>query len=427
MNPQALLDQLQQNPQVRQAIAQAVEGLSQNPKLTPDVIAEVMRMLEFVMQRPDAYPEFRAQALESGVLSPDDLPEQFDPMMIGVMLLALHMLRQRMSGQEESMQEEAPAFARGGLNSIAARGRNGDTMLAHVNPLEAKMLQSYGGSGGVNPRTGLREFGMLDDLWGGLKDLVKTVAPVLPLALNFIAPGFGSAIGSALGASSAWAPALGGAVLGGGLSALTGGSPVTGALAGGLGGGLGGGTGGDSGMGFNMKTAAMALPALSALGATQQPEAPAGATSSMSAGQREYFNRPLQTFDWDRVSREAATAGMDPNAYLARNWPKFSTGAYNVPANVTRMARGGALSQVAYLAEGSGSGRDDKIDAKLSDGEYVFDAETVALVGDGSTKAGAQRLDQMREDLRRHKGAALAKGKFSPNAKSPLAYLKEAS
>jgi hypothetical protein len=84
----------------------------------------------------------------------------------------------------------------------------------------------------------------------------------------------------------------------------------------------------------------------------------------------------------------------------------------------------GALSTVARLASGTGSGRDDTINAKLSDGEYVLDAETVALLGNGSTKAGAAVLNQMREQLRKQKGKALAKGKFSPNAKSPLAYMK---
>ena len=79
------------------------------------------------------------------------------------------------------------------------------------------------------------------------------------------------------------------------------------------------------------------------------------------------------------------------------------------------------------MARGAGSGRDDTIDAKLSDGEYVMDAETVAMVGDGSTDEGARRLDKMRVELRRHKGKALAKGKFSPNAKSPLSYLKGAA
>ena len=89
------------------------------------------------------------------------------------------------------------------------------------------------------------------------------------------------------------------------------------------------------------------------------------------------------------------------------------------------MAKGG-LSSLAGYADGGGSGRDDTIPAKLSDGEYVMDAETVALLGDGSSKEGARRLDAMRSQIRKQKGTALAKGKFSPDAKSPLNYLQGA-
>lgn len=72
---------------------------------------------------------------------------------------------------------------------------------------------------------------------------------------------------------------------------------------------------------------------------------------------------------------------------------------------------------------GRGTGRSDEIPARLSDGEYVMDAETVSMLGDGSTDAGAKKLDQMREKLRSHKGKTLARGKFSPNAKDPMEYL----
>jgi hypothetical protein len=89
------------------------------------------------------------------------------------------------------------------------------------------------------------------------------------------------------------------------------------------------------------------------------------------------------------------------------------------------LSSGGALSAVARFARGSGSGRDDTINAKLSDGEFVMDAETTALLGDGSPKKGAELFEEMRKNIRKHKGKALAKGKFSPNAKSPLSYLKE--
>jgi hypothetical protein len=64
-------------------------------------------------------------------------------------------------------------------------------------------------------------------------------------------------------------------------------------------------------------------------------------------------------------------------------------------------AHGGPLSR---YVEGGGTGRSDSIDAKLSDGEYVIDAETVALLGDGSSKAGAAKLDQFRANIRKQKG-----------------------
>ena len=91
-----------------------------------------------------------------------------------------------------------------------------------------------------------------------------------------------------------------------------------------------------------------------------------------------------------------------------------------------KKARGGALTAVSRFAKGAGSGRDDTIDAKLSDGEYVIDAETVSMLGDGSNDEGARRLDEMRRNIRAQKGKALAKGRMSPNAKSPLNYIKGA-
>jgi hypothetical protein len=84
-------------------------------------------------------------------------------------------------------------------------------------------------------------------------------------------------------------------------------------------------------------------------------------------------------------------------------------------------AKGGHMR--AFAVDGPGTGRSDSIPARLSDGEYVIDAETVALLGDGSGKAGAKKLDQFRVNLRKQKGANLAKGKFSTNARKPEAYL----
>jgi len=44
------------------------------------------------------------------------------------------------------------------LRKAQGMGRNGDTLLAHINPREAAMLKKMGGSGTINPRTGLLQF-----------------------------------------------------------------------------------------------------------------------------------------------------------------------------------------------------------------------------------------------------------------------------
>lgn len=105
--------------------------------------------------------------------------------------------------------------------------------------------------------------------------------------------------------------------------------------------------------------------------------------------------------------------------------PKMAYYQYgNPPAKAMAM---GGLNQVHSMRIGGGAdGRSDDVNAVLSDGEYVFDSESVAMLGNGSSKAGAAKLDQMRSKLRQHKGQALANGKISPDAKSPLAYLKGA-
>ena len=104
--------------------------------------------------------------------------------------------------------------------------------------------------------------------------------------------------------------------------------------------------------------------------------------------------------------------------------PKMAYYQYGNPPQAKAM---GGLSQVHSMKIGGGAdGRSDDVNAVLSDGEYVMDAETVAMLGNGSSKAGAAQLDQMRSNLRKQKGQALAHGKISPNAKSPLSYLKGA-
>lgn len=69
-----------------------------------------------------------------------------------------------------------------GLIEAQAAGRNGDTILAHINPTEAEILKDAGGSGTINPKTGLIEFGFFTDI----RDAFESVAVVVG---NYYLPG----------------------------------------------------------------------------------------------------------------------------------------------------------------------------------------------------------------------------------------------
>lgn len=135
--------------------------------------------------------------------------------------------------------------------------------------------------------------------------------------------------------------------------------------------------------------------------------------------------------------------GMTPSARPARSMmppPNFNSSNMGVngrrgfggrqPFGVTSAAEGGsmpapqgALSAVSRHVKGPGDGTSDDIPARLANGEYVMDAQTVSMAGNGSNDAGAKALDKFRENIRKHKGGALAQGKMAPDAKDLNKYM----
>ena len=107
---------------------------------------------------------------------------------------------------------------------LESQGRGGDTMLAHINPEEARLLEAHGGAGTINPVTGLAEFDWWDDLWDGVRNVVKEAAPYIIPAVAIFAPEFIPLIGTSLGASAALAPAIGAAALSAGVTLVSGGN-----------------------------------------------------------------------------------------------------------------------------------------------------------------------------------------------------------
>jgi uncharacterized protein YoaH (UPF0181 family) len=74
---------------------------------------------------------------------------------------------------------------------------------------------------------------------------------------------------------------------------------------------------------------------------------------------------------------------------------------------------------------GPGDGQSDDIPAMLADGEFVFPADVVAALGNGSTKAGSDKLYDMMHSIRAYHRSAKPKDLPPPAKKSPLDYLEK--
>ena len=74
---------------------------------------------------------------------------------------------------------------------------------------------------------------------------------------------------------------------------------------------------------------------------------------------------------------------------------------------------------------GEGDGQSDDIPAMLADGEFVIPADVVAALGNGSTKAGSEKLYDMMHSIRAHHRSAKPQDLPPPAKQSPLDYLKK--
>ena len=114
---------------------------------------------------------------------------------------------------------------------------------------------------------------------------------------------------------------------------------------------------------------------------------------------------------------------IDPAQIMNGNPNGMKRGGLAHPESGVSVVQGRHDYRQGAAVKGPGTGQSDDIPAMLADGEYVIDAELVSMLGDGSNKAGAEKLDQFREAVRKHKRATPLH-KIPPPAKSPLAYMK---
>jgi hypothetical protein len=186
-----------------------------------------------------------------------------------------------------------------------------------------------------------------------------------------------------------------------------------------------------------LKLAGLALTGIDALaGGDKDKGTAAGVIPGGLGGLNPIFSEKLPTGADVTIPGGVGTASnFAPRPITDEDWLTYGQrpekSFFNYVPQPTGMAHGGSLaakrggrpSRSSFAVNGPGTGRSDDIPAVLSDGEYVMDAETVALLGDGSSKAGAQKLDDLRVKIRKHKGQRLSQGRFSSDAKKPEAYL----
>jgi hypothetical protein len=233
-----------------QAVAEFTEEL-QSLDVSPEELDALNDLVDQILASPEQYDQLRQQYLAQGM--PDDiLPEQFDPYFFA----ALNMAVDQMIAAPTGVQ----AFAEGGIaelkpiaKAIASYGRNGDTMLAHITPAEARMLKRRGGSGTINPATGLPEFFLKKAFKSIGKAVKKFASSTIGRIVTTVALGFflGPAAASFMGATSAaGVAAVSGFVGGAGSTLLAGGNLKDALKAGAIGGITAGAIGGVT-QGFN--------------------------------------------------------------------------------------------------------------------------------------------------------------------------------
>lgn len=282
-SPKEISDELlataaEADPQAVAEFKAALEELD----VPPEILDLLDRLVDEILANPDNYEAIKEKYRAQGVTE-DILPEEFDAELFGALNLAIDQLRGKPAAPMEPQQ-----FAEGGIanlspvaKAIAAQGRNGDTMLAHITPAEARMLKKHGGSGTINPATGLPEFA---NIFSRIGKAVKKFAGstvgrlVIGTALFMVA---GPAAAQFLTLSSPMAVAgVSGFVAGAGTTLLAGGNLRDALKAGAIGGLTAGAVQGVTGMGptpaggaETATTAGTSAPSLP--GAPSLPSAPA--------------------------------------------------------------------------------------------------------------------------------------------------------
>jgi hypothetical protein len=113
------------------------------------------------------------------------------------------------------------------LEQTKKKGRGGDTELAHINPVESRILKSLGGSGSINPKTGLREY-----FFSGVRNFIRNPGKTIKKSFRNERAIKRTLADIAATAAAVYGGPVGGAIGGGVRAAVRKENPLIGALKG---------------------------------------------------------------------------------------------------------------------------------------------------------------------------------------------------
>jgi hypothetical protein len=164
----------------------------------------------------------------------------------------------------------------------------------------------------------------------------------------------------------------------------------------------------------------------------QPPQSPLAEMAQTSA-ERSMPVKPYYSYGEEpSIDDILGLPGEDSSSYNEEEKdtvPVFKSGGRVSPLNIQMMyAKGGHTREDFRSGKhvaGPGDGQSDDIPAWLADGEFVFPADVVSALGNGSTKAGTEKLYDMMHEIRRRARSKHPKDLPPPALKSPLDYVKK--
>lgn len=141
-------DMMARNPQVTQQVQQAVQQAMATGQLTPQELNTATQLARVALNDPSTYPRLRAFAIQNGIATEQDLPQQFDEGLLYVLLA----IAEAMTGQGGAPQPGMQQQPQPGMQQQPGQEQGGYTIPQNVLQMKGQeffdnLVKKYNPSG----------------------------------------------------------------------------------------------------------------------------------------------------------------------------------------------------------------------------------------------------------------------------------------